>query len=96
MRISTFGQFFSFIISKDFKTSNIRFVEFISHVQKYNETCNCKEHTKKALHTKCNQEYISIVKEILPLYKGAIFSTIPDSSIEFYHSHDFLINTMHR
>lgn len=96
MRISTFGQFFSFLLSKDFKSSNIRFVQFISLVQKYNETCNCKANTKLALHIKCNQEYISIVKDILPIYKSAMFASIPDSTIEFYHSNDFLINVFTR
>jgi hypothetical protein len=96
MRINTFGEFYFFITSNNLQELHPEITLFCSCVNQYNTLCQCKRNEKINKGNECNLKYISIVMNILPALKGALFSKSPEFSIEFYHTQSFLINVITR
>lgn len=94
MRINSFGEFNTFIISKGLHNSSPAIADFCACVSQYRLICNCKKNEKSHKLNNCNAQYVNIVNSILPSLKDKLFDGINDLEIEFYYNQSFKIGSL--
>ena len=93
MKINTFGEFYNFIQST-LVNLHPDFTDFTACVSGYNSTCICKKQEKTRKFQICNEKYINVVQNIVPLFKAEILEAAKSKTITFSHSGGFVIYTL--
>ena len=93
MKISSFGEFKTFLDTYQLADANGAAADFYGCVSQYAYLCTCKKNAKIQKAEECNNLYITTVTSLDP---ALLFEKIPDNIIEFYHHDNFLITTYSR
>lgn len=96
MRINNIGEFKTFLTDNKLADLDSSIADFVACVMQYSLLCSCKKAQKNQKHEICNQQYVHVVSNILPLKKDLIFATISDNSLEFYYNQNYFIATISR
>jgi len=96
MKISTFGEFKTFLINNGLENKSIEIANFIGCVNSYSLICSCKKNMKSTKFDECNTQYINIINSLSTEIKIEFFKTTTDNIIEFLYNHNFNINNILR
>jgi hypothetical protein len=94
MKISTFGEFKTFLTNYNIQEYTPAIANFSACVDQYNIYCSCKKNLKTQKYEECNSEYISLIQNNIESVKDVLFSKITDATIDFYYKNDFFIKSI--
>jgi hypothetical protein len=96
MKISTFGEFKTFLINNGLEIKSVEIADFIGCVNSFSLICSCKKNMKSKKLEECNNKYVDIINNLSNEVKVDFFKTTTDNAIEFLYNHNFKINDILR